>query len=136
MLEVPPAYLLQLSSWGLFSVEGEQWMMTINLSFVMLDDTCCLSNLSVQSPGNIWCFRVKTFAVKYFDPNSPIASTINVGAGGQQDTAGWSTTVFNTHCLLKAAEYFQAQTVRCPCMWNQMQNWSLPQGTGILRRLS
>ena len=113
--KMPPSYLVQLSSLWLFSVEGELWMTIINPSFVMLDQTICLSNFPIQSPGNIWCFRVKAFTLNHLDPNPHIASAVNIGAGGGQNTAAWSTAVLNTHCLLKAAEYFQTQTNVCEC---------------------
>lgn len=93
---------------GFFSVEWELLMSIINLSFVMLDETVCLSNLPVQPPGNIWYFKVKAFTLKHLDPNLPIASTINTGARQGQNTAGQSAALFTSHDFCGTAVYFQA----------------------------
>lgn len=93
---------------GFFTVEWELWMSIINLNFVMLDETVCLSNLPVQPPGNIWYFKVKAFTLKHLDPNLPIASTINTGSRGGQNTAEWSAAVFISYHLCETTEYFQA----------------------------
>lgn len=90
---------------GFFTVEWELWMSIINLSFVMLDETVCLSNLPVQPPGSIWYFKVKAFTLKHLDPNLPIASTINTGTRGGQNSAELSAAVFISYHLCETAEY-------------------------------
>lgn len=106
--KVPPSYVFQPSALWVFYC----WMRALNVNhkseFCHVRWDCLPIKSPCSASRQYLILQSKSFHLETFGPNLPIASTINTGSRGGQNTAEWSAAVFISYHLCETAEYFQA----------------------------